>query len=110
MQTASNYRIKPLGERVVVKLYKREATAGGIIIPETKKARSLMGRVLAVGEECAKVKPGDLVYYGNYSGSEIDVAEPGYEDTLIMNEPDILGIAVDEEAASYFEFKEENNG
>lgn len=105
-----NYRIMPLGERLVVQRYKRDVTAGGIIIPDTKKARSLMGRVLAVGLECTKVKVGDIIYYGNYSGAEIDVSEPGYEDTLIMNEPDVLGIALPATEAWAFEWKEASNG
>jgi len=105
-----NYRIKPLGQRLVVQRYKRDKTQGGIIIPETKKARSLIGRVISAGEECCKVKPGDIIYYGNYSGTEIDVSEPGYDDTLIMNEEDVLGIALPENLAAEFEWKEAANG
>lgn len=104
-----NYRIKPLGTRLIVKRYKRETTAGGIYIPETKQGRSLVGQVIAVGPDCEVIKPGDMIFYGQYSGENVDLSEPGYDDHLIMNEGDVLGVAVSEEAAQFFEYKEAAN-
>lgn len=42
-------KIKPLGDRVIVKPIERETMKGGIIIPDTAKEKPMEGEVLAVG-------------------------------------------------------------
>jgi len=90
--------IKPLGDRVVVKPQPaEEKTASGLFIPDTAKEKPQKGTILAVGpgrvENGTKidmtVKAGDVVLYGKYSGTEIELDG---EDVLIMRETDILGI------------------
>lgn len=86
--------IKPLADRVVVKPAEAELkTKSGIIIPDTAKEKPQRGEVLAVGsgkkDEPMTVKVGDIVLYGKYSGTEINVEG---EDYLIMREADILAI------------------
>ena len=90
--------IKPLGDRVVVKPQPaEEKTASGLFIPDTAKEKPQKGTVLAVGpgrvENGTKidmtVKAKDVVLYGKYSGTEIELDG---EDVLIMRETDILGI------------------
>ena len=83
--------IKPLSDRVVVEPAAAETkTAGGIYIPDTAKEKPQKGTVLAVGpgkvDEPTTVKVGDVVLYGKYSGTELNVEG---KDLLIMRESDI---------------------
>jgi chaperonin GroES len=91
-------KIKPLGDRVLIKpLEAEEKTKGGIILPDTAKEKQQEGEVKAVGKgrtEDGKVVPlevkaGDKVLYGKYSGTEIKVDG---EDMLVVKEEDILAI------------------
>ncbi len=90
----ANISIKPLADRVLVEpVAQEEKTAGGIIIPDTVKEKPQRGTVVAAGpgkkDEPMTVKPGDVVLYGKYSGSEISVDG---KDFLMMRESDILAI------------------
>ncbi|WP_448545776.1 co-chaperone GroES [Roseiflexus sp.] len=96
----TDFRIRPLADRVVVKPVEREEkTKGGIYLPDTaSKERPMEGTVLAVGEgridDSGKripmnVKPGDRVIFAKYSGTEFKVDDVEY---LILSEKDILGI------------------
>lgn len=92
-------RIRPLGEKVLVKRIEAEAmTAGGIVLPDSAKEKPKRGRVQAVGNgkllntgERGKlqVKKGDEVLFTSYAGTEVKV--DGNE-LLIMDESDILAI------------------
>ena len=97
---ADDFRIRPLGDRVVVKPADREEkTKGGIYLPDTaSKERSMEGTVLAVGEGRLddngrrvpmNVKAGDKVLFAKYGGTEYKVDDIEY---LILSEKDILGI------------------
>lgn len=86
--------IKPLADRVLVEPAEAESkTASGIIIPDTAKEKPMRGKIVAVGngkkDEPMTVKPGDVVLYGKYSGTEIQVDGKDY---LIMKESDIYAI------------------
>lgn len=94
----ADFKIKPLGDRVIVKPKEaEETTKGGIFLPDTAKEKPIEGKVVAVGTgkvEDGKtiemsVKVGDLVLYGKYGGTEITVEGVEY---LIMRENDIYGI------------------
>lgn len=95
----SEIKLKPLGDRVVVKpAAAEEKTAGGIILPDTVKEKPVEGTVIAVGPGKVaddgkmikmEVKVGDKVLYGKYSGTEVTINR---EDYLIMRESDIFGI------------------
>ncbi|HVN88932.1 MAG TPA: co-chaperone GroES [Candidatus Binataceae bacterium] len=92
-------KIRPLGDRIVVKrISEEDKTKGGIIIPETAKEKPQEGKVVAVGKgkmtETGKlmtldVKAGDRILFGKYSGSEVKLEG---EEHLIMREDDILGV------------------
>jgi chaperonin GroES len=92
-------KLKPLGDRVLVKrIEEEEKTSGGIIIPDTAKEKPQRGTVEAVGEgkkdsEGKKikmgVKKGDEVLFNKYAGTEFKVDG---EDFLVMREDDILAI------------------
>lgn len=91
--------IKPLDDRVVVEQAAAEdVTAGGIVLPEQAKEKPTRGKALAVGpgkmldtgnrgQMCVKV--GDEVYYGKYSGTEVDLSGKKY---TVLRESDILAI------------------
>jgi chaperonin GroES len=86
--------IKPLSDRVLVEAAAaEEVTAGGIYIPDTAKEKPQKGTVVAVGpgkkDEPTMVKVGDMVLYGKYSGTELNVDGKDY---LMMRESDILAI------------------
>ncbi|MEW6134342.1 MAG: co-chaperone GroES [Bacteroidales bacterium] len=90
----ANVNIKPLADRVVVEPAQAEnKTASGIIIPDTAKEKPQKGTVVAVGagkkDEPLTVKVGDVVLYGKYAGTEINIDGKDY---LIMRESDILAI------------------
>ena len=94
-----NYRhmsvnIQPLADRVLVEpAAAEEKTASGIIIPDTAKEKPQRGTVVAVGpgkpDEPTTVKVGDVVLYGKYAGTELQVVGVDY---MMMRESDILAI------------------
>ena len=90
--------IKPLGDRVVVKvLEKEETTKSGIVLPEAAKEKPQEGEVLAVGSgeliEGKRIplegKVGDRVIYSKYAGTEVKMDDQEY---LILRQSDILAI------------------
>jgi chaperonin GroES len=91
-------KLKPLGDRVVVKpIEQEEMTAGGIVLPETAKEKPQRGSIVAAGPgrvEDGKrveldVKEGDTVLFAKYAGTEIKIEG---EKVLILRESDILAI------------------
>ncbi|MFH0733014.1 MAG: co-chaperone GroES [Candidatus Omnitrophota bacterium] len=92
-------KIKPLGDRILIKpLDAEDKTKGGIILPDTAKEKPQEGKVVAVGKgkmlETGKIEPlevkvGDKVLYAKYSGTEIKIQG---EEHLIVKEEDVLAI------------------
>ena len=92
-------KLKPLDDRVVVMPHEaEEVTAGGIVLPEAAKEKPMMGKVISVGPgktmddgKRAKmsVKKNDVVLYGKYGGSEVEIDGKEYK---ILRESEILGI------------------
>lgn len=87
-------KIKPLADRVVVQPQEAETkTASGLFIPDTAKEKPQRGKVVAVGsgkkDEPMELKEGDIVLYGKYAGTEINVDGSDY---LIMRQSDVLAI------------------
>ncbi len=92
-------KIRPLGDRILVKRVEEEdKSKGGIIIPDSAKEKPQEGKVIAVGKgkmlEDGKVVPlelkeGDKILFGKYSGTEVKIEG---EECLIMREDDILGV------------------
>ena len=86
--------IKPLADRVLVEA--KEAmtkTASGLYIPDTAKEKPQEGTVVAVGngtkDEPMELKVGDVVLYGKYAGTEVNVEGKEY---LIMRQSDVVAI------------------
>ncbi len=91
---AKKLNVTPLHDRVLVKpAAAEEKTAGGIIIPDTAKEKPQRGEIVAAGkgkiEEPMTVKVGDIVLYGKYAGTEVQIEG---QDLLIMRESDLLAI------------------
>lgn len=92
-------KVKPLGDRVLVKrIEAEEKTAGGIVLPDTAKEKPKEGEIVAVGEgkmldsgkrADVQVKKGDRVLFSSYAGTEVKIDGEEY---LIMREDDILAI------------------
>jgi len=87
-------KVKPLSDRVLVKLEKNEAkTAGGIIIPDTAQEKTQQGVVVETGpgteKEKITVKSGDRVMYDKYAGAQIKI--DGVEH-LILKMSDIIAV------------------
>lgn len=92
-------KLKPLGDRLLVKrLEVEEKTVGGIIIPDSAKEKPLKGEVIAVGPGklddsgsriAIGVKEGDIVLFAKYAGTEISIDGV---DHLVMREDDILAV------------------
>jgi chaperonin GroES len=91
--------IKPLYDRVVIKRVEEEKlSAGGIVIPDSATEKPIKGNVIAVGDGKAldngsvrapKVKVGDQVLFGKYSGTEVKLDGTDY---LVVKEDDIFAI------------------
>jgi chaperonin GroES len=91
-------KLKPLGDRVIVKaLEEEETTASGIVLPDTAKEKPQRGKVVAAGEGRwdedgekripLDVAEGDEVLYSKYGGTEITVEG---DDLLVLRESDVL--------------------
>ena len=90
-------KAKPIGERVLIEpAAAEEKTAAGIIIPDTAKEKPKRGTVITTGSGDHKftVKTGDMVLYGQYSGTEVKIDGKEY---LIMKEDEILLIVKSEQ-------------
>jgi chaperonin GroES len=98
----SQTKIKPLGNRVLIKRSKAQASKGGILLPDTAQEKPKEGIVVAIGPgkmdengkmEKMNVKEGDCVLFSSYSGTEVkDHNNEEGEEFLILAEDDILGI------------------
>ena len=96
---ATDTKLRPLGDRVVVKPTPREdMTKSGIVLPDTAKERPQEGEVLAAGpgrilddgkREAMDIKVGDKVLYAKYAGTEFKVVDSEY---LIISQKDILAV------------------
>lgn len=89
--------IKPLADRVLIEpTAAEEVTLGGIIIPDSAKEKPLKGKVLATGtgtkDEEMVLKEGDVVLYGKYAGTEIEVEGKKY---LMMRQSDVLAVVTE---------------
>ena len=97
--TATSTKLRPLGDRVVVKPSAREEmTKSGIVLPDTVKEKPQEGTIVAAGpgrilddgkRETMDVKAGDKVLYAKYAGTEFKIDS---KKLLILKESDLLAI------------------
>ncbi|HWQ29717.1 MAG TPA: co-chaperone GroES [Negativicutes bacterium] len=90
--------LKPLGDRIIIKVIEsEETTKSGIVLPGTAKEKPMQGEVLAVGSGemvdgkkiPLELKVGDKVIYSKYSGTEVKMDGNEY---LIVRQSDILAV------------------
>jgi chaperonin GroES len=91
--------VKPLGDRVFIKVSaSEEKTAGGILLPDTAKEKPQVGEVVAIGpgkrnddgtRQEPDIKVGEKVLYSKYAGTDVKL---GTEEYVLLSEKDILAI------------------
>lgn len=86
--------IKPLADRVVIKMLEaEETTKSGIVLPGTAKEKPQIAEVIAAGpgtkKEKMEVKAEDKVLISKYAGTEVKI--DGNEFTIVK-QGDILAI------------------
>ena len=90
--------IKPLGDRVVIKMIEmEETTRSGIVLPGTAKEKPQVAEIVAVGpgglvdgkEVVMYVKAGDKVICSKYAGTEVKLDDKEY---MIVRQSDILAV------------------
>ncbi len=91
--------VKPLGDRVFIKVStKEEKTSGGILLPDAAQEKPQIGEISAVGpgkrsddgsRQELEVKVGDKVLYSKYAGTDIKL---GGEEFVLLSEKDILAV------------------
>ena len=99
MATEVKVKIKPLGDRVVVKpVEEEEQLPSGIVLPDTAKEKPQKGEVVAVGSGKLlengervplEVKVGDIVVFAKYGGTEIELEGEEY---IVLSERDLLAV------------------
>lgn len=97
MAVATKIKMTLLNDRILIKpLEKEEARKSGLIIPDTAKEKPQEGTVIAIGDGKTtdegkvlpmKVKEGDKVLYGKYSGTEIKIEDEEY---VVVNQDDVI--------------------
>jgi len=98
-ETKKKLKFRPMEDRVLIEASQaEETTLGGIILPDNAREKPQRGTVLASGPgkmlDSGKrgemsVHVGDVIIYGKYSGTEIEISGEKY---VIMRENDILAI------------------
>jgi chaperonin GroES len=91
-------KVKPLADRVLVKVEEGETkTSGGIIIPQTAQEKTQTGIVVAVGpgketekgKEPISVSVGQKVMYDKYAGTQVKIDSVEH---LIVKMADIIAV------------------
>jgi len=98
-KSTSDFKLQPLGDRVVVEREESETrTAGGIVLPDSAKNKPTRGTVISVGDgrllddgsrSKLQVKAGDRILFSSYAGDEFKI---GDRELLLMREDDILAV------------------
>lgn len=91
--------VKPLADRVLIKVSaSEETTPGGLFLPDTAKEKPQVGEITAVGPGktddkgnrlAVEVKIGDKVLYSKYAGTDLKL---GGEEFVLLSEKDILAV------------------
>lgn len=91
-------KLKPLADRVIIKMVEaEEKTKSGIILTGAAKEKPEVAEVLAVGpggmvdgkEVTMTVKPGDKVITSQYAGTKVTLEDVEY---VVVRQNDILAI------------------
>jgi chaperonin GroES len=98
-QVQANPRLRPLGDRILVKrLEAEEKLKGGIILPDTAKKKQEQAQVIAVGTGkkdkngnliAIPVNVGDVILMDKYAGQEVTLEDVEY---VIVRADDLIAI------------------
>ena len=92
-------KIKPLGNRIVVKQNEKNESVGGILLPDSAQEKPKQGEVLSIGpgkiDKNGKLCPidlkvGDQVLFGAFAGTKLESIDE--QELLIMSEEDVLAV------------------
>lgn len=88
--------LRPLGERVVIKVIEaEEKTKSGIVLTGSAKEKPQIAEVVAIGTGITnEVKLGDKVIFSQYAGAEINIRD---EKLILIKLVDIVGIVEGDE-------------
>ena len=82
--------VKPLGDRVLVKVSEaEEKTKSGIVLPGQAKEQPQIAEVLAVANDEMDVKIGDKVIFSKFSGTDIKIDGNEY---IVVKVEDLLAV------------------
>jgi chaperonin GroES len=85
-----NYRLEPLGDRVVIRpAEEEEKVVRGLVRVNMSAEKPQYGEVVSTGPDVTRFSDGAVVLYGKYTGTEVDV---GDETLIVVREQDVLGI------------------
>jgi chaperonin GroES len=91
-------KLKPIGDRVLIRFAESEEKVGALFIPDTAKEKPTQGIVEAVGDGkfdekglriAMQVKVGDRVLFGRYAGTEVRLDDA---DHMVLRETEILAV------------------
>lgn len=98
----SKIKIKPQGNRILIRRRKVTTSKGGIFLPESAQEKSKEGEVVAIGpgkvDEEGNLQPidlkvGDLILFSSYAGTDVKTDDPDSE-YLILSEDEVLGLLI----------------
>lgn len=98
MATATKPKLKvfPLADRVAIRpTEETQQMKGGLYIPDTAKEKPVQGKIIAVGpgrmvkgeRVPMELKVGDLVVYGKYTGSPVELDD---QEIILIKESDVI--------------------
>lgn len=90
-------RLRPLGDRLVIKMLEvEETTKSGIVLPDSAKEKPNTAEVLAVGSGITEdekkkdeIKVGDQIIFSKYAGNEVELDGEEY---IIIKLTDVLAV------------------
>jgi chaperonin GroES len=91
-------KLKPIGDRVLIRYVEADSKVGSIVIPDTAKEKPQQGVIEAVGDgkiddkgtrQPMHVKEGDRVLFGKWSGTEVRLEGQDY---MVLRESEILAV------------------
>lgn len=99
MSTNTATKLRPLGDRILVKRKKvEEQNIGGIILPDSAQSKQDIGTVIATGPGKKdkdgnlieiSIKAGDNIMWDKYGGQEVTINE---EELIMVKCDDVIAI------------------
>ncbi len=97
--------LQPIGCRVLIRRREIRKVGSLYVLPQSQEMKSNIGEIISVGEDCEKLKVGDVVTFGKYAPMKLDSKEFEYygieydqqntdEEILLMNEEDVLCVVL----------------